>query len=709
MATILAPIKPVEGAETKAGNPDGVVTKRTYCRVCSTVCGIAVDVDVPNNRIVRVKGDFEHPLSKGYTCPKGRAIDKVLHRPNPITRPMIRKDGVLVEVSWDEALDDVALHLRRTIERHGPESIGMYFGSGLGIDSSGYTMMEAFHAALGGPPKFSPLTNDGCSKPMLAGAMAGTYALSPRTDYDKVDLLIYVGTNPMVSHAHNTGMFNPGKWLKPVLARGEVWTLDPVATETAKMSTRHLQPYPGKDYWIFGWIIKELIDTGSVTLKQKVQGLDELRATLDGVTLAKAAEIAGVSEQEIQDLCDAIRRHGKCSIETGTGVTMSVGCNITQFFAWVIMVLTGSMNAERGAWFHPGALNKFEEIEFPIMESAFTPGPKTRPDVTGIMGEWPCASLPPEIEAGNIRALFNFGGHIIRSFPDTNALKAALPKLEFHVNTEIAHTESTEFATHILPPKYGLERHELIRWDTLNWNVNLQYSPPLVEPMGDRRSAWWILSQFMSRAGLPVPDYLPESDLVPGADEYMLSRLVQNARCTFEELQEKRYVEFPMEYPADWVERHFERMGGWRLGVPELLGQWRTLRAEDEAFLGKNKPLVYTSRRQRRKFNGQVDFYEVPADIILNSETAAERGIVDGQKVRVYNKSGEIFLTAVIDPATRRGIASIPHGHEHANVNLLTSSDDMDLLTGMALYTGVTVEVEPAIDPALRNWAETAS
>ncbi|MFM5908899.1 MAG: molybdopterin-dependent oxidoreductase, partial [Novosphingobium sp.] len=677
---------------------------RTYCRICMTCCGLAVDLDETSGRIVKVKGDFDHPISKGYTCPKGRSIDKVLHRPNPVTHPMMRKDGVLVEVSWDEALDDVAAKLRKTIDAHGPHAVGMYFGSGLGIDSAGYTMMEAFHAALDGPPKFSPLTNDGAAKPMLGAAMAGTHAMTPRTDYDAVELLIYIGTNPMVSHAHNTGMTQPGMWIKQVMARGEVWTLDPLSTETTRMSTRHIQPYPGKDYWIFAWILQQIIDHGPVTPKQKVQGLDELRAALDGVTLARAAEISGVPESDIVNLLAAIRRHGKCAIETGTGVTMSVGCNITHLFAWTIMVLTGSMNARGGAWFHPGAIHQFETFDLPILDSAFTPGPKTRPDVTGILGEWPCAVLPPEIEAGNIRALFNFGGHIIRSFPDTNALSAALPKLEFHVNTEIAHTESTAFATHILPPKYGLERHELIRWDTLGWNVNLQYSPPLVEPMGDRRSAWWILSQIMSRAGLPVPDYLPESDLVPGADEYMLSRLMQHARCSFEELQEKRIVEFPMEFPADWVERHFERLGGWRLAVPELLGQWQKLRGEDEAFIGRNKPLVYTSRRQRRKFNGQVDFFEVPADIILHPETAAERGIEHGQKVRVYNKSGEIFLTAVVDPGARRGICSIPHGHEHANVNLLTSADDMDLLTGMALYTGVTVEAEPAIDPLPRNW-----
>ena len=108
---------------------------------------------------------------------------------------------------------------------------------------------------------------------------------------------------------------------------------------------------------------------------------------------------------------------------------MSQGCNLTQWFAWMILVLTGSMNEKGGCWFHPGFLTKYEDLELPAVENAFSASPTTRPDIKGIVGDWPCAVLPKEIEAGNIRALFNFGGSIVRSFPDANALTAALRKL----------------------------------------------------------------------------------------------------------------------------------------------------------------------------------------------------------------------------------------------------------------------------------------
>ena len=87
-------------------------------------------------------------------------------------------------------------------------------------------------------------------------------------------MLIYVGTNPMVSHAHNTGMFNPAVFIRAVAERGEVWTIDPVLTETAKFSTRHIAAYPGKDYAILAWLTREIIDGGPLDLQQPVNGLD---------------------------------------------------------------------------------------------------------------------------------------------------------------------------------------------------------------------------------------------------------------------------------------------------------------------------------------------------------------------------------------------------------------------------------------------------
>ena len=613
----------------------------------------------------------------------------------------MRRDGQMVDVDWDEALDDVAAKLRHVIDTHGKDHVGMYFGSGLGIDSSGYSMEDLLYNTLGkGIPKFSPLTNDSSCGAMLASAVGR--GLSPKVDYHNTMMVLYVGINPMVSHGDNNGMWDPATWLRSITRRGgEIWTIDPIFTATANLGTRHIAATPGKDYAILGYIVKELLGNGPCRPKQKVEGLDGLRAALADYELSTAAEVAGVTEREILDLLDAIRRAGIVSVETGTGIGMGPGANLTAWFCWLIMILTGSTNAKGGAWFHPGFFRPKEKYEPWAPTQTFFAGSRTRPDVKGIIGpgggpEWPCAVLAPEIEAGNIRGFFNFGGNIIRSFPDANALTRTLPTLEFNVATEIRHNAVTELSSHVLPTKDVLERPEVTRWDSLGWSVNMQYNPPLVEPMGERRSAWWVISQIMRRAGLPVPDHVPE-DEYEGADDYMLSTLfTDTARCSFEELKQKRYIEWPHEHPAQWVQDHFERVGGWKLDPPELVDQWAKFRAADAASLGRPRPLVYTSRRQNKQFNGNLDILGEPANIILHPHTAAEHGIVDGQKVKVRTKAGSITLIAKVDTSIMKGVGSISHGHAEGNVNELTSRFDMDPLGGMAHYSAVPIEIEPA-------------
>ncbi|MBW8754745.1 MAG: molybdopterin-dependent oxidoreductase [Sphingomonadales bacterium] len=671
-----------------------MLSKKTYCRICTNQCGMVVDIE--GDQIVKIRADREHPLSKGYSCPKGRAIGGIHHHPDAITRPMMRKDGELVPVSWDECLGDIAAKLRGVIDAHGPNAVGVYFGSGLGMDASGYRLVDTFYKALGAPPKFSPLTIDGTAKLLVAMQVGGFPGLNPKTDDENCEMLVYVGVNPMVSHGHNTGMFNPAGPIRAMAKRGEVWTIDPLFTETAKFSTRHIQPYPGKDYAVLAWLAREILDGGPTNLAQPVQGLEELRAALAGFDLATAAQIAGVPEQDMIDLLAAIRRKGHVVVETGTGVTMSKSANVTQWLAWVLMILTGRMNRKGGTWFHPGFITQFDSFELPVLDNPFTPGPPTMPEVSGIFGDWPCAALPGEIEAGNIRAMMNFGGALARSFPDTNVLAPKLAGLDLHVSFEIIANDTTALSTHVLPTKDQVERADIAFWDTLSGSLSMLYTPALVEPQGERRSAWWAISQIMKRAGLPVPDYVPESDLQQGADDAMLAALMPGARVDFEDVAASGAVVLPMEFPGQWVDDHVKRMGGWKLAPPALVGFWQELRAEDEAALGSPRPLCFISRRQRRKLNAALSFLGSPADIILHPADAEANGIVHGDRVRVSTTRGEIFLTAEVSDTIRPGVASIPHGHEVANVNLLTSVENVDRLTGMVLYTGIPIEVEVA-------------
>src|SRR5258706_14365388 len=100
-------------------------TVRSFCRVCTSVCGILVDVD--GDDVVRVRGDQDHPLSHGYTCAKGRALPQMHHHPDRLERPLVRVDRELQPTTSDECLEDLGARVRAIIAEHGPAAVGIFF------------------------------------------------------------------------------------------------------------------------------------------------------------------------------------------------------------------------------------------------------------------------------------------------------------------------------------------------------------------------------------------------------------------------------------------------------------------------------------------------------------------------------------------------------------------------------------------------------
>ena len=659
-------------------------TVRSFCRICTSVCGILVDVE--GDEVIRVRGDQDHPFSRGYTCQKGRALGQVHHHPDRLEHPQMRIDGRLQDTTWDVCLDDLTAKLKNIIDTHGPESVAFYFST---MESAGFRMAEALHAAIGTPAKFSPLTIDGTAKPLVSDLVGGFMGLSGRTDLDNTDFLLLIGVNPVVSHGHAISMPNPTGTVRDIAKRGQVWVIDPRYTETARLATGHLAPRPSTDHAVLAYLVREILRDGMKT-DVPVQGLEELAAAVQPFTLEHTARLADVAEAELTRLCAAVRSAECVAIETGVGVTMTADRgNVTQWLAWVLMILTGAMNRPGGTWFHPGFAYQLEAFGdlLPVtpIEGAFGPGPRSRPEAQAFINEWPCAVLPDEIAAGHVRALINVGGSLVTSFPETGKLIPALQNLEVFATTEIINNETTQLATHVLPTKDPLERPDITIHDVLSARVSVQYSPAVVKPVGERRSMWWVFAELGRRLGYDLGTL---GDPDTSTDDNVLAVLLAGARTKYDEVAATGWAEVPQELPAPWVEDHIARMGGWRLAPPLLVDQL--------AALQPTAPLVMVPRRQRKKLNGQLDFLGEPPAIFIHPDDGAAAGVVDGQRVTVRSANGELTGVAKVDDGIRRGAVSIPHGHHEANVNRLTSKDDIDVVTGMVRYSGIPVSLHPA-------------
>jgi anaerobic selenocysteine-containing dehydrogenase len=122
----------------------------TLCRMCDHGCGI--DVTVRNGRPVALQGSPKHPFNKGWLCAKGRAALDSFNSPQSLISPLMRKQGSLVPVTWEEALDFAAQKLLSLKERYGPESLAIYHGDGVGHQEIKYYMKR--FANVYGTPNF---------------------------------------------------------------------------------------------------------------------------------------------------------------------------------------------------------------------------------------------------------------------------------------------------------------------------------------------------------------------------------------------------------------------------------------------------------------------------------------------------------------------------------------------------------------------------
>ena len=192
----------------------------SYCRICVAACGILVEVD--GNDVLTVRGDPEHPITGGYTCPKGRALTADHRDPSRLDGPMIRLGDRLVPVAWDDVLDDLAARLGSIVDDAGPDAVAAYLGSQVQLDSTGRGTAERFAGALGTHSIYTSMTTDCPSKPLVAHLMFGHARLLSLGDLASTKLMLVLGANPVVSHGHTWAMSDPVRTLRGVAVTGSI-------------------------------------------------------------------------------------------------------------------------------------------------------------------------------------------------------------------------------------------------------------------------------------------------------------------------------------------------------------------------------------------------------------------------------------------------------------------------------------------------------
>ena len=633
--------------------------RRSFCRICAAACGIVVTVD--GDDVLDVRGDPDHPVSRGYTCPKGRALGAFHHSPARLDRPRLRG----ADVSWDVLLDDLAGSLE-------PAETGFYLATGFGFDSAAQVASMTWFAGLRSPQLYTAVTVDNAPVLTAAELVTGQPMLNPVWDPEAPGLLLAFGINPVVSHGYGTAMADPITRLRRYRSLGgRVVVLDPRHSHTAANADVHLAVRPGSDTAVLAWLCREVlgerpdVDPADVAV---------LRDALAPFTVDRASEAAGV---DVSGLLDDVRANpGRLAVMCGTGLTMSRDGVLAEWLRWVLLAMTGSLDTPGGMRFNRGMVMRLARNMHPVAK----PGPPTRPELRAVIGQYPCVAMVDEIEAGNLRSLVVGGGNPLSAFPDEERTRAALAALDVLAVVDVADSELTELATHVLPAAGQLERADLTLAEHVSIRSGMQYTAPVVAPAAERRPAWWIFGQLARRMGGDVLGGADPDDLTDAA--YLGGILGRNAGEVL--AAGPHGVDVPHEY--GWVTRDLLPDGRWRLAPPELVERLRVHRPPTA------DALVLVNRRDVRRLNSLAYAEGAEAQVRVHPDDAGR--LLPGDAVTVTSAHGSLTGTVALDPGLRPGTVSVNHGRAGADVARLTSrTHDVDPLTGMPLASGVPVRL----------------
>ena len=648
--------------------------------MCQAMCGIVVHVD--GDRVVRVTGDPDHPVSEGYTCPKGRALPDVHHDPARLDDPL-----------WEQTLDGLALRLAEIIDRHGPGAIGAYRATHWAFDATGRAVSDRFFRALPTQQLYSAVTVDAPNKTLVPDLMTGAPFIFPQADWEAARLLLLVGQNPVVSHGHSVARPNALVALRRLRARGAALVVaDPRVTETARLADVHLPVRPGSDPALLAGLVQAVFAAGAADaafLGQCADGgsVDALRRLVEPFTPAVVAERCGVGRAQVETAITLVLAAGRLAIQTGTGVSMGAAPNVGEWLAWALGAVTGSLDRAGGVLFNPGALRPQEErlVSRP-RDGGVGSGPASRPDLRAAYGELPCTALADEIDAGALRALFVLGGNPLTTLPDSDRLRRSFAALDVLAVCDIVPTETTAVATHVLPVAGQLERPDLTSFLDLYFPFPfVQYSPAVVPAPAGRPPMWRIFAGLGRRLGLPG-----FAEAEADTDDTLLAGTARRCRVPWASLVAAPSGVAPPEGPGPgWLIPARLPRGAIDLTPPELVAQFQAWQAA-----APEAGLVLLNRRELRQSNSMLrDGARRPA-LLMHPEDSARLGLGSGQAVCVSSPQGSTQATLEVTGGIRPGAVSLPHGWATPGVNLLTSvTDDVEPLTGMPRLSGFPVEV----------------
>ncbi|MET3728293.1 anaerobic selenocysteine-containing dehydrogenase [Fictibacillus halophilus] len=652
---------------------------------CPDQCGLLLHKE--NGRIVKVEGDPEHPVTKGFICNKVRNMTERLYDEKRLKYPMKRVgakgEGHFEQISWDEAINTITARWKDLLQNDGAESILPYSFYGNMGNLAAEGMDRRFFHRLGA----SKLDRSICNS---AGAVGYKYTMGASFGIDPEDtihskLFIFWGINAVSTNMHQVSLAQQARKQNGA----KIVVIDVHKNQTARFADWFIPILPGTDTALALGLMHILFAENMVDhsfLDQFTVGSEQLRIHVEQYDPITVSSITGIP---VEDILKLARMYGQTSpafLRIGNGPQHHDNGGMFVRTVSCLPALTGQWAVKGG-----GAIKGNSAY------LAFNTANLQRPDLQqnkntrvinmNLLGEALLTLDPP------IKSLFVYGTNPAVVAPAGNKVRKGLEREDlFTVVHDLFLTETAKYADIVLPATSSFENTDFY---TSYWHHYIQLQQPVIESYGESKSnveVFRLLAKGMDFTEKAFDD--TEAELIDQSLDSPSNPYIQ--RINFEVLCKKQYVKAQVEFPTELptpsgkIELYSEKMK--QDGYPALPTYIPLVNDSDHPLrfiAGPNHNFLNSTFANQNK---HVELEKEPV-IVLNQFDADLAGVKDGEKVRVWNEQGECLLKASVGENVLRGVA-VTQGLWGADdntkhlVNSLTPDRIADMGGGATFFSG---------------------
>lgn len=697
-------------------------TEKTACILCSRNCGLSVDVS--SHSFVKVQGDEQHPISKGYICQKAARLEYYQNHDDRLKYPLKRNaDGTFARVSWDEALTEISQKLNNVRRQHSGNAFAFVGGGGQGNHWGGIYSRQLL-AAMDSRFIYTALAQEKTGDIWVNGRLFGNQLCHTTEDVEHADYILFIGTNPYQAH----GIVNARNTLREI-QKNEKRTMvvvDPRISETAKMADIHLQLKPGTDAFLISAMLSIIVSEGlhdKTFLSEHCTGFEAVEKELLGIDAEDYANRADVPFELLKKVARDFASAENACVRIDLGIQHTLHTTLNGYLEKLLYLVTGNFGKKGG--------NNLHTLLIPLVSDTDERKKGTRTakhKMFPIGGLYPPNILPDEIDhhgADRIRAVWVDSSNPVLTFADSKAYLSAFQKLDLLVVVDVAMTETARLADYVLPAASQYEKLEASGFN-LEFPENFFHlRHALFEPLEESLAEPEIYTRLLEKMNL-IPKSFPILGLAasisrsaylaslqllfkrkPKLHKYASSIMYLTLGKTLPKNAESAapLLGLTSAYTAKYSKQVsaagykgnlgnalFDAIVGNKSGViiskheyeevwslirnkdkriyleiPEMLEALRELRNEN--LSNEEFPFILMAG-ERRSYNAN-QIYRNPewrkidpkGMMRMHPDDAAELGIENGAEVVCESSAGSINVFAEIDASVRRKMVTLPNGY----------------------------------------------